>query len=240
MRSIFLCLVLSLIVCNVSAAEPGGNDLKLWCAQPASKWVEALPIGNGRLGAMVFGGTADEHLQFNEDTVWTGAPHEYQHEGAMKYLPQIRQLLFDGKQKEAEELAMAQFMSVPVRQKAYQPLGDMLLNFKGHEKAADYRRELDLDSGLAKVSYSVDGVRFERTMFASRPHNAIIVHITADRAGAINLDARLGSEHKGAYPFDSSWTFSVRGAVEEGGVQFEARVWAGSDDGAVTIRQDGF
>src|SRR5712672_1590533 len=131
MRSISFWLALSaLIVSNVGAAVSdarGREDMELWYAQPASKWVEALPIGNGRLGAMVFGGTADEHLQFNEDTVWTGAPHEYQHEGAVKYLPQIRQLLAEGKQKEAEDLAMAEFMGVPVRQRAYQPFGDLRL-----------------------------------------------------------------------------------------------------------------
>jgi alpha-L-fucosidase 2 len=249
MRSIILCAVLwAGVAWSARAAEQAPpaaqegarNDLKLWYAQPASKWVEALPIGNGRLGAMVFGGMADEHLQFNEETVWTGAPHEYQHEGAVKYLPKIRQLLFDGKQKEAEELAMEQFMGVPVRQKAYQPLGDLFLSFKGHEKATDYRRELDLDSGVAKVAYTVDGVRFERTMFASRPHNAIVVHITADRIGAINLEARLSSPHKDVSPEDRSWTFSIVGSVEKGGVQFEARVWAGSDDGNALIRQDGF
>lgn len=90
------------------------EGMTLWYDKPAAKWVEALPIGSGRLGAMVFGGTAEERIQFNEDTLWVGKPHDYSHEGAAKYLPQVRQLLFDGKQREAERLAMEQMMSVPL------------------------------------------------------------------------------------------------------------------------------
>src|SRR5438045_704088 len=102
------------------AKDPAPNrDLVLWYPKPASQWVEALPVGNGRLGAMVFGGAADEHLQFNESTVWTGVPREYQHEGAVKALPELRRLLREGKQAEAEALAMKEFMSVPLRQEKY-------------------------------------------------------------------------------------------------------------------------
>src|SRR3954466_6567397 len=133
------------------AQQADDDPLKLWYDKPAARWIEALPVGNGRLAGMVFGGTGGGRIQFNEETVWTGEPHEYQHEGAAKYLPQIRQLLAEGKQAEAEALAMEQFMSVPVRQKAYQPFGDVRLHFPGHEAATDYRRELDLDSATAIV-----------------------------------------------------------------------------------------
>src|ERR1041384_4831658 len=119
------------------------DDLKLWYAQPAQKWEEALPVGSGRLGAMVFGGTGEERIQFNEDTLWTGKPHDYVRAGAGDALPEIRKLLFDGKVKEAEDLARAKFLSDPVRQKAYQPFGDLRFHFPGHEKATNYRRELD-------------------------------------------------------------------------------------------------
>ncbi|MHC4104298.1 MAG: glycoside hydrolase N-terminal domain-containing protein, partial [Planctomycetota bacterium] len=112
-------------VCGISHARQGGtekwSDLKLWYRQPAQKWTEALPVGNGRLGAMVYGGTEHEQLQFNDDTLWTGEPHEYQHEGAVEYLPIVRKLLFEGKQREAERLAMEHMMSVPLRQEKYQP-----------------------------------------------------------------------------------------------------------------------
>ena len=101
----------------------------LWYRQPANLWVEALPVGNGHLGAMVFGRIAHERIQFNEQTVWNGEPHDYAHHGAYQHLAQIRQLLFEGKQKDAEDLAMREFMSVPLRQKAYQAFGDLLLDF---------------------------------------------------------------------------------------------------------------
>ena len=209
------------------AADQAMNDLKLWYDKPASKWVEALPIGNGRLGGMIFGGTADERIQFNEDTIWTGAPHEYQHDGAAKSLPQIRQLLFTGKQKEAEDLAMREFMSVPVRQKAYQPFGDLRLHFAGHEKATNYRRELDLDSAVCAVRYAVDGVNFERTMFASHSDNAIIVRITADKPGAVSFTARLDSQHKSARTRGLQPNgIALAGQVEEGGIKFQAHLRA--------------
>ena len=101
------------------------------------------------MGAMVFGGAAHERIQFNEQTVWTGEPHDYAHKGASKSLQQIRELLWAGKQKEAEDLAMREFMSDPLHQQAYQALGDLRLDIPGSGKAADYRRSLDLDTGIA-------------------------------------------------------------------------------------------
>src|SRR3982750_3973970 len=162
-----------------SPATQPARDLVLWYRQPASVWTEALPVGAGRIGAMIFGGVPREQIQFNEDTVWTGGPHEYQHEGAVKFLPQIRQLIADGKQPEAEELAMREFMSVPIRQRAYQPFGDLRLEFPGDENVDDYHRELDLDSALARVSYRVGDVSFTREVFASYPHQVLVVRLTA-------------------------------------------------------------
>ena len=127
--------VAGLIFSTVSFAQP----LTLWYTEPAKLWTDALPVGNGRLGAMDFGGVEHERIQFNESTVWTGEPHDYAHVGAVKYLPQIRELLFAGKQAEAEKLAMQEFMSVPVRQKAYQAFGDILIDQKGLT-ASKYRR----------------------------------------------------------------------------------------------------
>src|SRR4051812_39147240 len=118
----------------LAAAVPGKTDsreLVLWYPQPAAKWEAALPVGNGRLGAMVFGGLAHEDLQFNETTVWTGVPREYQHPGAVKVLPTLRKLLDEGKQAEAEALALEKFMSTPLRQEKYQPFGDVRLELPG-------------------------------------------------------------------------------------------------------------
>jgi alpha-L-fucosidase 2 len=149
-------LFLSLAVPVISTAEdpvPASSaGLKLWYDKPAGQaeinpglkgktrdaWCEALPVGNGRLGAMVFGGTAEERIQFNECTLWTGEPHEYQHEGAAAFLPEIRKLLAEGKQKQAEDLAMKEFMSLPLHQMEYQPFGDLRLHFPGHDAATGY------------------------------------------------------------------------------------------------------
>ena len=178
-----------------AGAASSPSDWLLWYRQPANKWTEALPVGNGRLGAMVFGGPADERIQFNEDTLWAGKPRDYTHEGAVQHLPVIRKLLAEGKQREAEKLAMEHFMSVPLRQFPYQPFGDLLLEFPGHEKAGDYRRRLDLDSAVATVSYRVDDTTFTRRVFSSAPDQVIVVHITADKAGQVSFAATLKSPH---------------------------------------------
>lgn len=135
------------------AADAPDKSLCLWYARPAEKWTEALPVGNGRMGAMVFGGVFDERIQFNEDTLWKGFPHDYDRAGAHDHLAEIRQLLFDGKTKEAIDLTRTTFLSDPVRQKAYQPFGDLHLHFVGQGNASDYRRELDLDSATATTTY---------------------------------------------------------------------------------------
>src|SRR5213082_976240 len=123
--SSYLCL--SVFVCGSNAFCQNA----LWYTKPANLWTDALPVGNGRMGAMVFGGTAHERIQFNESTVWTGEPHDYAHKGAAKSLPKIRELLWAGKQKEAEDLAMKEFMSEPLHQKAYQSLGDVIIETPG-------------------------------------------------------------------------------------------------------------
>ncbi len=216
-------------------AEPI-SPLTLWYRQPAAHWVEALPVGNGRLGAMVFGGTAHERIQFNEDTVWTGGPHGYQHEGAAKFLPELRRLLAEGKQKEAHELGMAEFMSVPLRQKAYQPCGDVWLDFPGHETATDYTRTLDLDTAIATVRYKVGGVTYTRETFASFPDQVIVVRVSADQPGALTFSASLTSPHAGATvrPLGVNG-LAVAGQVKDGAVKFEAQLQVFTDWGRYSI-----
>lgn len=194
-----LCLILFMLVMTVGAvkAQDNHDKMKLWYDKPAGSWNEALPLGNGRLGAMVFGGTDKERIQFNDDTLWVGAPRDYSHKDAVKYLPEIRQLLFDGKQKEAEKLAMEQFMSVPLRQMPYQPFGDLIIESAGHGTATDYRRELDLDQAVATTRYVVEGVTYTREVFSSHPDDVMVVRITADKPGKINFTASLTSPHQG-------------------------------------------
>ncbi len=218
-----------------SSDTPPIEPLSLWYKQPAKQWVEALPLGNGRLGAMLFGGLQNERLQFNEDSLWTGAPHEYQHEGAAKFLPQIRQLLWDGKQREAENLAGREFMSIPLGQKKYQPFGDLRLHFPGLETVTDYRRELNLDTATASVSYKAGGVTFTREAFVSFPAQAIVVHLSADKPGALNFSARIDSPHKSAKASADGKDLILSGSAEDGGMKFQARLRAVAQGGTIGV-----
>ena len=182
------------VACLTAGDEP--SDLRLWYDSPAVQWTEALPIGNGRIGAMVFGGTAEDRYQLNEDSLWCGGPRDYAHEGAAQYLGRIRQLLFEGKQKEAQDLAGEHFMSIPLGQMPYQPFGDLTLTFPGHEKIEGYRRELDLDTAVATTTYRIDGVTYTRQAIASWPDQVIVVRIGCSRPGAIRFAATWTSPNQ--------------------------------------------
>src|SRR3984885_12131136 len=137
------CFAISIIafaltrLSSPARADDADNSPRLWFSHPAKQWIDGLPIGNGRMGAMVMGGLADERIQFNEDTLWTGKPHDYVRDGANDQLEPIRRLLFEGKADAAVPLIRQKFLSDPVLQKAYQPFGDLRLHFPGHEKADD-------------------------------------------------------------------------------------------------------
>ncbi len=192
------------------------SGMKLWYRQPAQEWTEALPVGNGRLGAMIFGGTEHERLQFNEDTLWTGRPHEYQHEGAAEYLPAVRKLLFDGQQRQADRLAAEHMMSVPLRQEKYQPFGDLLLDFPGHSEYSDYRRELDIDTGISTVRYRVGDATFTREVFSSFPDQVIVVRLTCDKPGQLTFTVKLNSPHPDAQTLVvANMSLMMRGQLHE-------------------------
>ncbi|MCU0750888.1 MAG: glycoside hydrolase family 95 protein [Akkermansiaceae bacterium] len=215
-----------------AAAVPPQGDLILWYDKPATKWEQALPVGNGHLGAMIFGAADKERIQFNEHTVWTGKPRSYARKGAVNHLPKIRELLFAGKQREAENLAMKEFMSDPIRQLAYQPCGDLLIESTGQGKPSDHRRWLDLDSAMAVTEWSADGVKHRRETFASHPANLLVTRITADQPGKTRASIRLGSPHKNhRITLEKPATLVLRGKVQEDGVAFEAR--------AVVLHQGG-
>ncbi len=244
------------------------SRLKLWYAEPAAQWTEALPIGNGRLGAMVFGGTPQERVQFNESTIWTGQPHEYQHEGSAGFLQVLRDLCNESrrllieadaldkegkkpeaaerrktasaKQKEAHAIGLREFMSIPLKQKAYQPFGDLRITFPGQEDVTDYRRELDLDSATVKVTYRSGGTTFTREYFASFPDRVIVCRISADTPGRVNFTVKLDSPHKSAQTVSlPGGQLALAGQVEDGGVKFEARLRVTAAGGQVTTGDDG-
>ncbi len=220
---------------------------RLQYGEPAKEWVEALPIGNGYMGAMIFGGTAQERIQFNEDTLWTGHPQDYQHPGAAEVLPELRRLLYEGKQNQAEALAMKRFMSEPLRQCAYQPFGDLLLRFDGHDAVTGYRRSLDLETALARVDYQADGTSFARECFASYPERVIVIHLSAGTSGALSFDAALDSPHEAHEQLAlAPDTLALRGRVThasesgtESRLRFEARLRVRVEGGEVTTSDSG-
>ena len=219
--TIMLSLCVTALGCMPEHTAGGRLDREDWDAmklrysQPAKEWTEALPVGNGRLGAMIFGDPAQERLQFNDDTLWTGEPHEYQHEGAAQHLPAVRKLLFEGKQREAQRLAGEHMMSVPLRQEKYQPFGDLLLDFPGHDDNSDYRRQLDIDSAVATVSYRVGDVTFTREVFSSFPDQVIVVRLSCDKPGQLTFTAKLRSPHPGAETVVVDKTLALRGQLRE-------------------------
>ena len=219
------------------APDEAPRDLLLWYRAPAQDWEAALPIGNGRLGAMVFGAVETERLQLNEDSLWHGGPRDRHNPDAAGSLPDIRRLLFAGRIPEAEALARAAFSGLPASQAHYVPLGDLLLE-SGHdhdEGAASYRRWLDLAEGIAGVAYEVGGVRYRREMFASFPDQVLVIRLAADHAGLISMRVRLDRggyvEHTGRIGADGILMQGVGGG--EGGVRFATVLRAVAEGGEV-------
>ncbi|GAA3647074.1 glycoside hydrolase family 95 protein [Flavivirga jejuensis] len=189
-------MLLFLSLSCTEAQKEAQDHFKLFYNQPAEKWTEALPIGNGNLGAMIFGGVQQEHIQFNEETLWRGQPHDYSNKGAGKYLSEIRTLLTAGKQREAQNLATKEFMSNPLRQVHYQPFADIYIDFPGHENFTDYSRSLNLDSAISEVSYKVGDVTYNRQAFSSHPDKVIVVNLSASQSKALHFNLFLDALHE--------------------------------------------
>lgn len=173
-------------------------DLDLWYRTSASVWTEALPIGNGRLGAMVFGGVSREQLQLNESTFWTGGPYSPTNPEALPHLEDVRRLIFAGRYAEAEALANKYLMAKPYLQMSYQPVGDVWLDFVHDGEVENYRRGLDIDRALAVTQYRSGGVDYRRHVFASATDGIIVMRLAADRAGALTFELSLSSHQLGS------------------------------------------
>ncbi|GAA5221657.1 glycoside hydrolase family 95 protein [Membranihabitans marinus] len=167
----------------------------LWYDEPADTWTEALPLGNGRIGAMVYGGINKEVIQFNEETLWTGQVHDYAHDSAYEVLHQLRQLLWSGKQEEAHDLANKRFMSQPLGQFNYQPFGNILLDFPEQKNIKNYKRKLDLEDGISSVYYATNDAEFKREVFVSHPNQALVMHLESSKKGGVNFVVGLDSPH---------------------------------------------
>jgi alpha-L-fucosidase 2 len=228
---IFVVAVVAVPAGPGATSQIGAPDtpLALWYHQPAKEWVEALPIGNGRLAAMVFGGVDKERLQLNEDTLWAGGPYDPANPDALQALPVVRQLIFDGKYREAHALVAEKMLAKPVRQMPFQPVGDLLLTFPDGGNAQAYRRDLDLDTAVARVTYVSAGVTYTREVFSSPVDQVIAIRLRADRPGSITVTAGMTTPQNATVTTEDGGTIVMRGVNAEsqgikGALRFEARV----------------
>jgi alpha-L-fucosidase 2 len=173
----------------IDATAQNDFHLKLWYLKPAKRWVESLPLGNGRLGAMVYGNPFNEIIQLNENTVWAGRPYRNDNPDAKEALPIVRKLIFEGKYNEAQDFVNKKIISRNSQGMPYQTVGNLKLLFPGHEKYTDYYRELNIEDAVLTMHYNVDGITYKREVFASIPDQVIVIRITADKAGKISFSA---------------------------------------------------
>ena len=225
----------------------------LWYTHPAQKWENALPVGNGRLGAMVFGKTDEERIQLNEDTLWSGGPYSSVVKGGAAALPGIQKLVFEGKWRQAHKAFGRSLMGYPVEQMKYQSLGDLVLAFPDTGAAEEYRLELDLDEAVVTVGYTQGGVRFRREVFASPVDQVIVVRLTADRPGSISFKAQLRGVRNDAHSNYGTEYFRMDGYGSDGLVlagksadylgiagrlRYEARLKVVAEGGRVRVHEE--
>jgi alpha-L-fucosidase 2 len=212
--------------------------MTLWSDRPAPQWDHATPVGNGRLGAMIFGDAGRERIQLNEETLWSGGPRDTVNVEAMSEIGNVRRLLFAGKPREAIELADGTMMARPRRLLPYQTLGDLWLTFEGIDAATDYRRELDLANAVARVSYRAGGVGFTREVFASHPAQVIVVRLSGERPNQISVTVGLNRE-RDATTTASGDTLVMQGQLDGGGgLKFQSTLKALAEGGSVKRQDD--
>ncbi|HEY3455478.1 MAG TPA: glycoside hydrolase family 95 protein [Bryobacteraceae bacterium] len=213
----------------------------LWYRQPAplDHWTEALPVGNGRLGAMVFGGTDKERIQLNDSTLWADRLRDRRNPAAGKAVPEIRRLLFAGEVAQAEKLAEQDMLAVPRRLPVYEPLGDLWLTFLHTAPVEEYRRELDLATGVTRVQYVADGIEYTREMFASNPDQVIVIRISANRPASISFSATMTRQQDAATEALAKDTLALASTPErQGSIRFHAEVKAVAEGGTVSAAKD--
>ena len=188
----------------------------LWYTHPADKWENALPLGNGRLGAMVFGRTDEEEVPLNEDTYWSGGPYATTVRGGHEALPEIRRLIFEGHLVAAHRLFGRHLMGYPVEQQKYQSLGSLVLRFEAKGEVSDYRHQLDLDTALVTTSYARGGIRYQREALVSPVDQVLVLRLSADRPGAISFVAQLRGARNQAHSNYATDYFRMDGHGNDG------------------------
>ena len=189
-----LCLLMAAFVSCTQSAPESSREMVLWYDQPAGEvWLDGLLIGNGYMGGNVFGRTDHERIALNESTFWSGRPVDYNDPEAHNYYDQIKQLMYAKKYKEAENLVNEHFYGKPANQQTYVPVGDLLLDFPQAGEVTDYYRELDMETGVVTVRYTQDGVKMTREVFMSYPDHVMVMKLSADKPGAVNVEAKLKS-----------------------------------------------
>jgi alpha-L-fucosidase 2 len=260
---LLLCGVVLYAACSAQTSDtadlPGRIDHRqfdpstlLWYTAPASTWEAALPVGNGRLGAMVFGRAGEERIQLNEDTYWTGGPYSTVVKDGYKKLPEVRSLVFAGKYLDAQTAFGRYLMGYPVEQQKYQCLGNLHLFFPEQSTISEYKRWLDLETGVAGVQYLAGGVRFRREIFASFPDQVVVIRLTADKPGSISFSARLRGVRNQTHSNYATDYFRMDGVADglvltgksadymgvTGKLRYEARLKAVSEGGTIKVEGD--
>jgi alpha-L-fucosidase 2 len=226
-KAIFISyLLFSLTISSLKAQTPELSKLidqnefdpatLLWYESPAKKWEQALPVGNGRLGAMVFGKYGEERIQLNEETYWSGGPYSTVVKGGVKHLPEIQKLIFEGEPIKAYKLFGRYLMGYPVEQQKYQPLANLHLFFENEDTVSNYKRWLDLKSGITCVEYSVNNVKYQREVIVSAPDQIILVRLTANKPGSISFKAQLRGVRNMSHSNYGTDYFTMNGIGQNG------------------------
>ncbi len=198
---------------GIRAPKSAANDVLIWFGTAAAEWSDALPVGNGRLGGMLFGGIRQERIALNEDTLWSGYPKDWNNPDAKNHLPVVRQLVLEKKDyRSADE--QCRFMQGPYNQ-AYEPVGDLLIDFEHGADVTGYRRQLNLDEAIASVSYEVDGATYRREVFASAPAQVIVVRLTCSKPGGLNGSVALASALQSKMTFGGDRVIWLEGKAPE-------------------------
>jgi alpha-L-fucosidase 2 len=210
---LFLCGLLLLTACQGTGPKPVDNSLTLWYEQPAKVWDEALPVGNGRLGAMVFGDPLNERIQINEESIWAGCPVNNNNPGSLTHLPEIQKALFESRFKDAWQLANDHMLGTPPRIRSYQPLGDLMIHYGWTSDPQNYRRWLDLKTGISATEFTVEGKKYRQEVYASVPDNILIINIKALDGGLIDAAFSMTREKDASVTATSDGKLLLTGQI---------------------------